>query len=112
MPANRISDIMGKPVPSFASADDRKAGWWNAVGNAYMLDTSIGQGVMMSSVASAFGVHGAANYRRVQEGYNPYDKEQEDLTGYGHFLHEFKHSTSPEETMLIKQMIEMTGITA
>jgi len=80
--------------------------WTEAVGNAVMLDTSVGQGTMFAATANAFGVAAHPSFRRVQEGYSPYDSAQEDLTGFEYYLSEFKNSTSPEETQVIKQMIE------
>ena len=78
--------------------------WNQAVRNAYMLDTSIGQATQYAAAANAFGVPLSPPMRRIQDGYSPYEGGQ--LAGFESFFDEFKESTSPEETEMIKFVIE------
>lgn len=106
MTGNRISDILGSPPPVYQSEKQRHGTRMDAVRNAYMLDTSIGQMTVLAATSEAFGVPLVRMFRRVQPGYSPYNPETENLDGFGYWMDEFKDSTSPEETAMIKQMIE------
>ncbi len=101
---NKIQDIIGRPLPTYANQAARQGTWLRSVSNAYMLDTSVGQFTMLAATANAFGVNVSPSSRRVQKGYNPYLGDE--LKGFETWFDEFKESTSPEETNLIKQMIE------
>lgn len=102
---NKLRDIIGRPLPRYADPSERHGNWLGAVQNAYMLDTSIGQAVMFSATAKAFGVALSPVDRRIEEGYDPFQIPGH-LDGFESFLDEFTHSRSPEETEVIKQMIE------
>jgi len=102
MSGDRLAQAIGLPNPQFVKL--------GATGNindrlrdAYMLDTSAGQLTMFAATAKAFGVPINSLQRRVEPGYSPFD---DDLRGFEMHLDEFENSTSPEETRLIKQMIE------
>lgn len=97
------SPLWVNPPPIDKTKKDQGVGRMQAFKDAVMLDTSFGQGVMMTATAKAFGVPVFQMARPVVKGYSPYD---DDLTGYEGFYEEFVESTSPEETMLIKQMID------
>lgn len=103
MTTPRLHQILGAPPPKFASSGERQGTINQAVRDAYMLDTSAGQFTMLAATANVFGVPIQGMYRPVVEGYSPFD---EDLRGYEQYLDEFAQSTSPQETMLIKQMIQ------
>jgi len=102
--ANKIQDITGLAPPSFSKHAPREGSWLGSVRNAYMLDTSIGQAVMFAATANAFGVPLTPADRRLVPGYNPYLGDE--LKGFESFFDEFSESTSPEETAMIKQMVE------
>lgn len=97
------SPLRRAPTP-FRRLDIDDRGFLGAFRDAVMLDTSLGQEVMFRATANAFDVHTSSAYRRVAPGYNAY--EHDDLTGFENYLGEFRYSTSPEETAMIKQMIE------
>ena len=105
MPTTRFqSPLWSHPDPIIKTEAERKARGWNgALRDAFMLDTSAGQLTMLGATAAAFDIPVNPLRRPVVKGYSPFD---EDLTGYERHYDEFTKSTSPQETMLIKQMID------
>ncbi len=105
MTTPRIDQILPDRPKSFLKAPSapREGTINQAVRDSYMLDTSVGQFTMLAATAGVYGVPIDSLSRRVAEDYSPFD---EDLSGYQNFLEEFEQSTSPEETNMIKQMID------
>jgi hypothetical protein len=97
------SPLFIRPPPIAEAKSTPKTGVNEALRSAYMLDTSAGQVTMAAATSKAFGIPLTSITRPVVDGYSPYD---EDLTGYEQYLDEFESSTSPAETLYIKQMID------
>ena len=98
------SPLFVQQPPLQKTKAERKARGWNgALRDAFMLDTSVGQFAMMKATSDAFDVPIGHLQRRIEPGYSAFD---EDLTGYERFYDEFVHSTSPEETQMVKQLID------
>jgi predicted GNAT family acetyltransferase len=98
------SPLWTNPQPIAETRAERKERGWNqALRDAYMLDTSAGQLTMLAATSKAFDIPMSSVARPVVQGYSPFD---DDLTGYERFYDEFESSTSPQETLLIKQMID------
>ncbi len=96
--------FLQQPRISQSREEARERGYLQAIKDSLILDTSVGQATMMIATAKAFNVPVASISRRVQEGYSPF--RDDDLSAYTQFLSEFAESTSPEETAMIKQMID------
>ena len=102
MTTTRLNQILRRPPPAFVPSGERDGSINQAVRDAYMLDTSAGQFTLLLASASAFGVPVNKYRRRVAPDYSPFD----DIEGYEYWIDEFERSTSPEETNLLKFMID------
>jgi len=102
MTTTRLNSILRRPPPQFAKSGLRDGSINQAVRDAFMLDTSAGQFTLLAASASAFGVPVDSLQRRVQPDYSPFDE----IEGYEFWIDEFERSTSPEETAMIKFMID------